>query len=308
MTMLRLAAAVALLACEACALKKVLVTGAGGRTGKLVFEKLKKDYDTITPVGLARSAKAVKALKKAGASADEVVTADIADEAALASAMANCDAVVMCTSAVPAIKKWSLVKLLFKKTILRRKDAGRPEFKFGPGCTPEEVDWLGAKKQIDAAKAAGVSHFVFVSSMGGTQPENFLNTIGKQDDGSGGDILLWKRKAERYLVDSGVPFTIVHPGGLVDEEPGKRELTVEVDDVLLGLKSRSVARADVARVCCAALFDDAALGKSFDLASKPVGEGTPTLHAASVFEALAGKTCDYATVLDDPPSIPALRG
>ena len=70
----------------------------------------------------------------------------------------------------------------------------------------------------------------------------------------------------------------------------------------------SIVSRAVARVCCAARFDDAALGKSFDLASKPGGEGTPTLHAASVFEALAGKTCDYATVLDDPPSIPALRG
>lgn len=57
--------------------------------------------------------------------------------------------------------------------------------------------------QIDAAKAAGVKKFVFISSMGGTQPENFLNSIGKQADGSGGDILLWKRKAERYLVESG---------------------------------------------------------------------------------------------------------
>lgn len=302
--MLRHALLLALVAPIA-ALKKVLVTGAGGRTGKLVFKKLKDDYADVAPLGLARSAKAAKALKAAGAAGDEVVAADVADEAALAEAMAGCDAVVLCTSAVPAIRKRSLVKLMVKK-LLRRPDVGRPEFSFPPGGTPEEVDWLGARKQIDAAKAAGVSHFVFVSSMGGTQPENFLNTIGKQDDGSGGDILLWKRKAERYLVDSGVPFTIVHPGGLVDEEPGKRELTVEVDDVLLGLKSRSVARADVARVCCAALFDDAALGKSFDLASKPVGEGTPTLHAASVFEALAGKTCDYATVLDDPPSIPAL--
>ena len=35
--------------------------------------------------------------------------------------------------------------------------------------TPEEVDWLGAKTQIDAAKAAGVKRFVFVSSMGGEE-------------------------------------------------------------------------------------------------------------------------------------------
>ena len=35
--------------------------------------------------------------------------------------------------------------------------------------------------QIDAAKAAGVKRFVFVSSMGGTQPDNFLNSIGRQE-------------------------------------------------------------------------------------------------------------------------------
>ena len=40
--------------------------------------------------------------------------------------------------------------------------------------------------QIDAAKAAGVKRFVFVSSMGGTQPDNFLNSIGERaEDGSG---------------------------------------------------------------------------------------------------------------------------
>ena len=41
--------------------------------------------------------------------------------------------------------------------------------------------------------------------MGGTDPSNFLNTIGKNPDGSGnGDILLWKRKAEKYLVEVSV--------------------------------------------------------------------------------------------------------
>ena len=51
-------------------------------------------------------------------------------------------------------------------------------------------------------------------------------------------VLLWKRKAERYLIDSGLDYTIVHPGGLVDEAPSERELIVGVDDELLELKSR----------------------------------------------------------------------
>jgi uncharacterized protein YbjT (DUF2867 family) len=31
-------------------------------------------------------------------------------------------------------------------------------------------------------------------------------------------ILLWKRRAERYLIDSGLNYTIIHPGGLIDEQ------------------------------------------------------------------------------------------
>lgn len=56
-----------------------------------------------------------------------------------------------------------------------------------------KVDWIGAKALIDEAKKVGVKHFVYIGSMGGTQPDNFLNTIGKKADGTGGDILLWKR-------------------------------------------------------------------------------------------------------------------
>jgi len=41
--------------------------------------------------------------------------------------------------------------------------------------------------------------------MGGTDPSNFLNTIGKNKDGTGnGDILIWKRKAEKYLIKVGL--------------------------------------------------------------------------------------------------------
>lgn len=42
------------------------------------------------------------------------------------------------------------------------------------------------------------------SSMGGTNPDEFLNTLGRDKNGKGGDILQWKRKAERYLVDVSV--------------------------------------------------------------------------------------------------------
>ena len=285
---------------------RALVTGAGGRTGSLIFRKLLTDYKAIEPVGLVRSKKAIKTLKKAGANAEQIISCDVSDVPSLTAAMAGCETVVLCTSAVPKILPLSIVKLLFKKVVLRSKEPGRPKFKFGPQGTPQEVDWLGAKNQIDAAKAAGVSHFVVIGSMGGTQPDNFLNGIGKRADGSGGDILLWKRKAERYLMASGLDYTIIHPGGLIDEPPAERQLDVDVDDKLLDRRSRQIPRSDVCRVACAAVAKrEEARGLSFDLVSLPVGEGTVTKHAAEVFARLGGRSCKYEETAD-PPSLPEL--
>ena len=70
-----------------------------------------------------------------------------------------------------------------------------------------QVDWQGQKAQFDAAQSAGIKHVVLVSSMGGTKPDSTLNKIGD------GNILVWKRKAEKYLIDTGLAYTIFHPGG-----------------------------------------------------------------------------------------------
>ena len=70
--------------------------------------------------------------------------------------------------------------------------------------------------------------------MGGTQPENFLNSIGKvEGDDKSGNILLWKRKAEEYLINSGMSYTIIHPGGLLDKEGGAREIVSRFDTTSL---------------------------------------------------------------------------
>lgn len=82
-----------------------------------------------------------------------------------------------------------------------------------------QVDWEGQKRQFDAAAAAGVRRVVVVSSMGGTQLENSLNKIGD------GDILVWKRKAEQYLVASGLTYTILHPGGVAAQQRTRRAHT-----------------------------------------------------------------------------------
>lgn len=205
----------------------VAVTGAAGKTGEIVYKKLLGSAE-FEPVGIVRTEKSARKLRKLGG---KVIVADITNPNQLQDSFAGCQKLIMCTSAVPKIKIWSLIKVLILKIF---RVVARPEFYFIKNGDPYNVDWLGAKNQIDAAKAAGIRQFVFLSSMGGTQPDNFLNSIGKKiGDELSGNILLWKRKAEEYLIKSGLAYTILHPGGLLDKAGGEREIVVGVDDNLL---------------------------------------------------------------------------
>ena len=263
----------------------VLVTGAGGQTGRLVLQQLLDRPAIFAPRGLVRTA-ASKAdlVTQAGIPAAHLIVADISsdDEAevsSLTAAMEGMEAVIICTSGTPA------------PTGELSAD-GKPMFGY-PNGAPEQIDWLGQKRQIDAAKnAGGVRQVVVCSSMGGTDPDNMLNTLGRQADGTGGNILLWKRKAEKYLIESGLPYTIVHPGGLLNEAGGVRELVVGVDDSQLGTDNRSIPRADVASVLVASLEYPAYQNRSFDVRSKPEGEGTVTVDFEQLLTDMTDN-CDY---------------
>jgi hypothetical protein len=133
--------------------------------------------------------------------------------------------------------------------------------------------------------------------MGGTDKNNFLNQIGKDKSGDGhGDILIWKRKAERYLCLSGLQYTIIHPGGLIDTEPNKMELILDVDDKLMQNEKKSISRADVANLCIAALTESGRKSVSFDCISRQLeGEGS-VKSAEETLKAFLekGETCNYA--------------
>lgn len=252
---------------------KVVVTGAGGRTGKLVLQKLLALTDQFEPLALVRTEKSAKQLKKQvqGLTDDQVAVYDVTKNDAR-NPLENYDKLVICTSATPKIKIWSIIKLFFLKLIGRGKNV-RPEFTF-PNGQPYVVDWLGTKQQIDLAKASkSINQVVMVSSMGGTQPENFLNTIGRvPEDDKSGNILLWKRKAEEYLIQSGLAYTIVHPGGLLDKQGGENKVIMDFDDTLLQRKTRTIPRDDVAEVCIQSLTDRNAQFRSFDVITEPYAE------------------------------------
>jgi uncharacterized protein YbjT (DUF2867 family) len=120
--------------------------------------------------------------------------------------------------------------------------------------------------------------------MGGTNEQHPLNKMGN------GNILIWKRKAEQYLIDSGIDYTIIRAGGLLDAPGGQRELLVGKDDELLrnppdGIPT-SIPRADVAEIVVQSLLEPAARNKAFDAISKPedVAKPTPPQNFESLFQ------------------------
>lgn len=269
---------------------RVLVTGAGGQTGQHVFRKL-LNRPGYVPIGTVRSEASRAALVEGIGRdrSDSVALCDITSEdtSTLDRLLKDCDALMICTSAKPA------------PTGEVDEETKRPLFGF-PNGQPELVDWIGQKNLIDAAvKSAKKNvHVVLCSSMGGTNPNNSLNNLGKvtNDDGStsGGDILKWKRKAEMYLRDSGLAYTIVHPGGLLNEPGEERELCLGVDDTISDTSNNSVPREDVANVMIAALEEESYRGRSFDLVSKPVGERVVTVDYGRLLSSLDGKNTDYS--------------
>lgn len=265
---------------------KVVVTGAGGRTGQLVAKRLAADA-AYEPVAVVRDEQSKAKLVGLGVPAANVYIADIskADPAAFAPAFEGASGLIIATSAVPQILPLSMIPVLWAK--LTGAKGVMPQFGWKAGQFPEQVDWLGQRAQIDAAKAAGIKRVVLVSSMGGTESNSNLNRLGN------GNILQWKRKAEQYLIASGLEYTVIHPGGLIDEAGGQRELLVGVDDELSKLPSRSIPRDDVARLSIECLGLEAARNRAFDAITRKPGEGPVTTDFQQL---LAGMTanCDYS--------------
>ncbi|KEP61702.1 UNVERIFIED_CONTAM: hypothetical protein HHA_267670 [Hammondia hammondi] len=155
------------------------------------------------------------------------------------------------------------------------------------GGGPREIDWLGQKNIVDAAREGSVMHVVLCSIMGGTDPQHHLNQLGRQRSKirrgeSGGDILLWKRLSERYLLKSGLSYTVVHPGSLSDAPRGSA-LVVGINDSLESMPAKTVSRSDVANVLVHSLLDPSYLDQSFDvLNASPKSRSTGQLDTESL--------------------------
>jgi len=140
--------------------------------------------------------------------------------------------------------------------------------------SPEFVDFGGVKNLADAAVAAEVGQFVLVSSMGVTHEDHVLNRIM-------GNVLIWKLRGEDHLRASGLNYTIVRPGGLYNDRGGEQLIVFEQGD---NVKQVTITRADVARICVAALHYPEAQNRTFEVYSL---KETPDEGWAPKFAALA---------------------
>ena len=145
-----------------------------------------------------------------------------------------------------------------------------------PDNTPEKVDFEGARNLAEAAMDAGVDQYVLISSQGVTHDDHPLNKMFN-------NVLIWKRKGEEALAASGVTYTIVRPGGLSDGPGGVQAIDFRQGDN--SAQGDAISRADVARVCVAALEHEDARNKVFEIQAK---DGEPQTDFAAEFAALAG--------------------
>merc|ERR1711907_230263 len=227
------------------AAETILLTGATGRSGSLTYAKLKSAGFDVR--ALVMNASKAASILNCGActEAEGIFVGDVTKPETLPPAMVNVTRLIITSGASPVCSLRNL------------------GCKYPTGGFPKDVDWLGNKNLVMAAIDAGTKHVVLVSAMGTTTPDTFLDKMGHGWD------LFYKLNAEAFLMNSGLAYTIVKPGGLTMDEGGK-QLYVGHEDSFNGTTSNEIARADVAAVLTEACKTPAlAANTRFDLVADP---------------------------------------
>jgi uncharacterized protein YbjT (DUF2867 family) len=141
----------------------------------------------------------------------------------------------------------------------------------------ETVDYGGVKNILNAVKGRTV-RIVLMTAIGTTsrhQPYNL--STGVHD---------WKRRSEWLLRASGQPYVIVRPGWFDHNDDDQRELVfLQGDTRQEGTPADGViAREQIAQVLIAAVTDEKATSKTFELVAE---QGQAQDNLTPLFEALA---------------------
>jgi len=170
----------------------------------------------------------------------ELVQGNVLFADTLSEAIADCDVLICATGAKPSFN----------------------------ALEPYLVDYIGTKNLVKAAKSKNIKHFAIVSSLCVSKFLHPLNLFWL--------VLFWKKQAERYLQDSGLTYTIVRPGGLLNREKEGGLVLSGADTLFEG----SIPRTKVAQVTVDALFEDTAKNKLVEIV---VNADTPDRPISELF-------------------------
>ena len=231
----------------------ILIVGASGALGSIVAGRLLENGEAVR--GMSRTPQKLTGLKEMGG---EVLQGDLRDPASLRRA---CDGATKVVAAAHSI-------------------LGRGEER------SELVDDKGHRDLIDAAREAGVQHFVYISVIGAS-PDH-LSRFARH-----------KYEVEQYLKASGLPYTIVRASCFmwfhVHELIG--EPVLETGKVRLFGKGEStrnfVDERDVAECVLMALEDGNLRGTTIEIGGP---ENLTTVDVVTIYEQLSGRKAEVSHV------------
>jgi uncharacterized protein YbjT (DUF2867 family) len=116
-------------------------------------------------------------------------------------------------------------------------------------------DYEGTKIIVDAAKAAGVKRVLMVTVIGaGDSQADLAPKVWEVL----GEVIRLKTLAENYLIESGLDYTILRPGGMSSDPPTGTAVRTE-DRRAMGV----ITRADLARLVVDCLDDPASVRRIY---------------------------------------------
>lgn len=227
---------------------KVLVAGATGGVGKAVTRQL---ADQGIPVSaFVRNAVRASSILPSAEQNVDILEGDVYNFRDCQRAMQGCEAVICATG---------------------------PTDRWNP-LSPFQVDFQGTQNLVAAAQQCGIKKFVFVSSIGADDILFPLNAYF--------GILFWKKQGELAVQRSGIDYTIIRPGGLLNEPRNGRGVggIVGLRPDSFGLPPRrmpgAICRSDVADGCVAALVEPSASNKVIEVIAEG---GQPRRPWAEIF-------------------------
>jgi uncharacterized protein YbjT (DUF2867 family) len=218
---------------------KVFVAGATGATGQRVIAELCQRQIPVR--ALVRDVNKAREIWPTDSELVDLVVGDVGDSLALQQAIGDCTAVICATGARPSLDPTG----------------------------PYQVDYIGTKNLVDAAKLKNIQHFSIVSSLCVSKLFHPLNLFWL--------ILYWKQQGENYLRASGLNYTIVRPGGLKNDQVAGSLVMSRADTLFEG----SIPRQKVAEVCVESLFQPTAINKVVEIVcqSTAIAKDWPEMFA-----------------------------